>query len=50
MIMQKEVNFARHNAKRTSSCIQSTTTSVAFKVLRLLMGDEELQIFEITFA
>ena len=38
------------NRRLTSSGVQTTSTSVAFEVLGLLMIDENLQIVEITFA
>ena len=34
----------------TSGGIQSLAASVALEVFRLLMGDEELQIFKVSFA
>ena len=39
-----------HVPRRTSCSIQSTATSVAFEVLGFLVGDEELEIFKVTFA
>ena len=36
--------------ERTSSSIQSTTASFAFKVLSFLMGDENFQIIEIALT
>lgn len=34
----------------TSCGIEPTTTSIAFEMLCLLMGDQELQVLEITLA
>lgn len=34
----------------TSCSVQPTTATVAFEMLCLLMRDQELQVFEITFA
>lgn len=38
------------DCKRTSCCVETTTTAVAFEVLCLLVRDEKLEIFEITLA
>ena len=35
---------------RTSGCIQPPSTLVAFEMLRLLVGNQEFQIFEVSLA
>lgn len=34
----------------TSSCVQSSTASVAFEMLRFLVGYEDLQVVEVALA
>lgn len=39
-----------HVDGKTSCCVQPPATTVALEMLGLLMGDQELEIFEISFA